>query len=60
MMFLLKKNSIIFNRLQNGSMVLAHTKHTPKGFNTINPKDDKYATLSWGMFDEIHKVKAFE
>lgn len=36
------------NKLQNDTMGLVLTNHTPKGFQKINPKDNRYATLSWG------------
>lgn len=52
--------NIIINRLQKDNLSLFLTDHTPKGFQTINPKDDRYATLSWGMFDEIHEPKLIE
>lgn len=48
--------SIIINKLKKDSMGLVPTNHLPKGFKSINPKDDRYATFSWGLFDEIHKV----
>lgn len=48
------------NKLQNDTMGLVLTNHTPKGFQKINPKDNRYATLSWGMFDEIHETKLIE
>ncbi len=52
--------NIIINKLQKDSLGLVLTKHTPKGFKSIKPKDDRYATLSWGMFDEIHEPKLIE
>jgi len=56
----LDMKNLIINRLQNDSIGLIRTDHTPKGFQTINPKDDRYATLSWGMFDEVHEPKLIE
>lgn len=56
----LDMKNLIINRLQNDSIGLILTDHTPKGFQTINPKDDRYATLSWGMFDEVHEPKLIE
>ena len=56
----LDMKNLIINRLQKDSVGLVLTDHTPKGFQTINPKDDRYATLSWGMFDEIHEPKLIE
>ena len=56
----LDMKNLIINRLQKDSVGLVLTNHTPKGFQTINPKDDRYATLSWGLFDEIHETKPFE
>ena len=53
------KNMII-NKLQKDSVGLAFKNHTPKGFKSIHPKDDRYATLYWGMFDEIHQTKSIE
>ncbi len=52
--------NIIINKLQNDSLGLVHTNHTPKGFRTINSKDEHYATLSLGLFDEIHEAKLIE
>jgi hypothetical protein len=56
----LDMKNLIINRLQRDSLGLILTDHTPKGFQTINPKDDRYATLSWGMFDEVHEPKLIE
>ena len=56
----LDMKNIIINKLQKDSSGLILTDHTPKGFQTINPKDDRYATLSWGMFDEVHEPKLIE
>ena len=56
----LDMKNLIINRLQKDSIGLIITDHTPKGFQTINPKDDRYATLSWGLFDEIHEPKLIE
>jgi hypothetical protein len=56
----LDMKNLIINRLQKDSIGLILTDHTPKGFQTINPKDDRYATLSWGMFDEVHEPKLIE
>jgi hypothetical protein len=56
----LDMKNLIINRLQKDSIGLILTDHTPKGFQTINPKDDRYATLSWGMFDEVHEPKLVE
>ena len=53
------KNAII-NRFQKDSAGLILTDHTPKGFQTISPKNDRYATLSWGTFDEVHEPKRLE
>ena len=52
--------NIIINKLQNDSVGLVLTNHTPKGFKSINPKDDRYATLSWSLYGETDKVEAFE
>ena len=49
-----------YNRFQKDSAGLILTDHTPKGFQTISPKNDRYATLSWGTFDEVHEPKRFE
>ena len=56
----LDMKNIIINKLQKDSLGLVLTNHTLKGFKSINPKDDRYATLSWGMFDEIHDTKLIE
>ena len=56
----LEMKNIIINKLQKDSSGLILTDHTPKGFRTINPKDDRYATLSWGLYDEIHEAKLNE
>ena len=52
--------NLIVNRLQKDSVALVLTDHTAKGFKTINPKDDRYASLSWGMFDEEQAPKQIE
>lgn len=52
--------NIIINKLQKDSLGLVLTKHTPKGFKSINPKYDRYSTLSWVLFDEIHESKLIE
>ena len=52
--------NIIINQIQKDSTGLILTNHTSKGFQTINPKDDRNASLSWGTFDEIQNTKSLE
>ena len=56
----LDMKNLIVNRLQKDSMGFIMTDHTPKGFQSINPSDDRYATLSNGIFDEVHEPKLIE
>lgn len=53
------KNHII-SRLFNDTTYISFKDYTPKGFQTISPKDDRYATLSSGMFPEVHENKKLE
>lgn len=53
------KNQII-NRLFKDSTFISITDHTPKGFQTISPPNERYATVSSGMFEEVHEPKDFE
>jgi muramidase (phage lysozyme) len=34
--------------------------NTPTGFQTIDDEGERYATLSWGLFDEVHEPKDVE
>ncbi|MFA6925165.1 MAG: hypothetical protein WC223_13050 [Bacteroidales bacterium] len=55
--------NLIISRLQNDTNAALIVKdQTPNPFKHINsdPKDTRYATLSWGLFDEIHETKPFE
>lgn len=56
----LDMKNLIISYLQQDSASFILIDHTPKGFQTLNPKDDRYATLSWGMFDEIHEPQLIE
>ena len=49
--------NIIINKLQNDSVGLVLTNHTPKGFKNVHPKDEHYATSLWGKFDEVQELK---
>lgn len=55
--------NLIISRMQNDTNAVFIAKnYTPNPFKHINsdPKDTRYATLSWGLFDEIHETKPFE
>ena len=52
--------NLIVSHLKQDSANFFLKNRTPRGFQTINPKDDRYATLSWGKFDEVHEPKRFE
>ncbi|MFA6925145.1 MAG: hypothetical protein WC223_12945 [Bacteroidales bacterium] len=55
--------NLIISRMQNDTTAVFIAKdQTPNPFKHIksDPKDTRYATLSWGLFDEIHETKPFE
>ena len=55
--------NLIISKIQNDTNATFIIKdQTPNPFKNINsdPKDTRYATLSWGLFDEIHETKPFE
>ena len=56
----LDMKNIIINQLQKDTMGFILINHTAKGFQSINPKDDRHASLSWGMFDEEQSLKLIE
>lgn len=56
------KNLIISRMKNDTNAVFISKNYTPNPFKHINsdPNDTRYATLSWGLFDEIHETKPFE
>ena len=52
--------NLIVSHLKQDSANFFLQNRTPQGFQTIKPNDDRYATLSWGKFDEVHEPKRFE
>jgi len=56
------KNLIISRICKDENAPIFIKDQTPNPFKHINsdPKDTRYATLSWGLFDEIHETKPFE
>jgi len=56
----LDMKNLIIDHLKKDSTNFILANHTPRGFQSINPKDDRYATLSWGKFDEVHEPKRIE
>ena len=51
---------IILSKLRNEPIGYIAENHTPQPFNDINVKDKRYATLSWGLFDENPQPKPIE
>jgi hypothetical protein len=48
------------NRLSRDSVGLILVDHTPTSFKSFDAKNERYATLSWGLFDEEHAPKDVE
>jgi hypothetical protein len=56
----LEMKNLIVSELKKDSVTFIVKNHTPQPYKSIGIKDSRYATLSWGMFEEIHEVKPFE
>ncbi len=56
------KNLLIARMQYDTNAVFFSKDQTPNPFKHIksDPKDTRYATLSWGLFDEIHETKLYE
>ena len=51
---------IILSKLRNENIPYFAVDHTPQPFKDINVKEDRYATLSGGLFDENPQPKPIE
>jgi hypothetical protein len=56
----LDMKNLIVNRLKRDSIGLVLVDHTPTSFKSFDAKNERYATLSWGLFDEEHAPKDVE
>ena len=56
----LEMKNIIISALRKDNTPFITQDHTPKPFKNIGVTDTRYATLSQGLFDEMHEVKPFE
>jgi hypothetical protein len=56
----LDMKNLIVNRLKRDSVGLVLVDHTPTSFKSFDAKNERYATLSWGLFDEEHAPKDVE
>jgi hypothetical protein len=52
--------NLIIRGLQKDEGGIILKDNTPTGFQTIDEEGERYATLSWGLFDEVHKPKDVE
>jgi hypothetical protein len=52
------KNMIV-SSLNKDSLPMRIQNHTPQAFSGV-PDQTRYASLSWGMFEEVHENKAYE
>jgi hypothetical protein len=52
--------NLIIRGLQKDEGGIILKDNTPKGFQTIDDEGERYATLSWGLFDEVHEPKDVE
>lgn len=56
----LDMKNIIVSRLRNEEAGIIYKDHTPKGFTNPKLNDNRYITLSNGLFDELHAFKPIE
>lgn len=56
----LEMKNLVISRLRNDTTPIIVKDHTPQPFKNLGVKDTRYATLSWGLFDEMHEEKPFE
>ena len=56
----LEMKNIVLAGLKNEPLPIQTKDHTPKAFVNIDSKDTRYATLSWGLFEEVHRPKPTE
>lgn len=56
----IEMKNIVISRLRNDSIPIIVRDQTPQPFQNLAVTDSRYATLSWGLFDEIHEEKPFE
>jgi len=56
----LEMKNIIIASAKKEMLPMITTNHTPQPFKSIGVTDTKYATLSWGLFDEMHQTKPLE
>jgi hypothetical protein len=52
--------NLIIRGLQKDDGGIVLKDHTPRAFQTIDDEGERYATLSWGLFDEVHEPKDVE
>jgi hypothetical protein len=52
--------NLIIRGLQKDEGGIILKDNTPTGFQTIDDEGERYATLSWGLFDEVHEPKDVE
>lgn len=56
----LEMKNIIIAGLKQDTFPIIVKDHTPQPFKDLGVKDSRYATLSGGIFDEMHEEKPFE
>lgn len=58
----LEMKNLVISRLRNDTTPIFVQDHTPQPFANlgVKGKDARYATLSWGLFEEMHETKPFE
>jgi len=56
----LDMKNLIVKGLQKDDGGIILKDHTPRAFQTIDDENIRYATLSWGLFDEMHAQKDVE
>lgn len=56
----LEMKNIIVHALRKDSVPIITKDHTPQPFKDLGIKDKRYATVSRGLFDEMHEEKPYE
>lgn len=56
----LEMKNFVIAKLRNDSSAIILKDHTPQPYKHLGVKNDRYATLSWGLFDEMMVTKPLE